>query len=193
MSNELVKWSGGKLVKSPSPVEKCRQAREAALALLRPAPVLPARSRDAESAVVVSAKPGEIVDLPRVCAVHDRPYAARYIRGDDGLLRRGPMIELTETLWMRQYAGNGAQRLILSPGGIVLSDETCPWCGASGFSAIRCGKCGFEICYGRTTGRFFRCRLSCGKQGAIRWDVRASEGVTPDGTRGGGFAMPTGR
>jgi hypothetical protein len=184
MANELVKWNGGSLVKSP--VEKCREARTAALALLRPhelgtRPPLLAGPPD-----VALAKAVEMVDLPRICAVHDRPYAARYIQGTDRVFRRGPMIEVTEELYVRQYARG--QRLDLPAEDIRFVEETCPWCGASGIGAVLCGGCWMEICYGKMAGRFFRCRPSCGWYGNMIWTVRRASGVMPGATNGGGWS-----
>ena len=184
MTNEMVKWNGGSLVKL-SPVEKSRQARAAALALLRPRELETRPPVVAGPPPVALAKAGEIVDLPRICALHDRPYAARYIRDADGVFRRGPMIEVTEAIYLRQYAGSGVRRLAVPAGNIRFVEETCPWCGASGVGAVLCGGCRHEICYGKMAARFFRCRPSCGWHGNMIWTVRGAEGVMPEQTHGG--------
>src|ERR1700679_3592275 len=49
---------------------------------------------------------GGVVDLPRVCAVHDKPYVARYVMGADGRFRHGQTIKVTRALWRVQYEGN---------------------------------------------------------------------------------------
>jgi len=134
-----------------------------------------------------SPRGGEVVDLPRICAVHDRPYAARYVAGTDGRFRHAQTIGVTEALYLGQYADGLNPTRFLNSGD--LGDETCPWCGASGFGSVRCGTCNREICFGKTVGRYFRCRDSCGGQGTMVSEFRAHEGVTPGSTRGG-YAVP---
>jgi hypothetical protein len=185
MAGELVKWSGGKPVRI-SPDTKRRVISEA-LALLTSAPVSPARGNRA-GLPVSALQPGDVVDLARVCAVHDKPYAARYVMGADGRYRRGPMIEVTEALFLRQYAANGVRRVV-RPQQILFAEETCIWCGACGVGSVLCGGCWHEVCYGRMAGRFFRCRSSCGWQGNMIWRARNAEGVTPGETRGGGYGV----
>lgn len=189
MAGELVKWNGGKLVRVSPPVADNRRVVEAALALLRPrgAQTRPPMGR---AVAVASVSAGDPVDLPRICAVHDKPYAARYVMGADGRFRRGPMIEVTEPLYLRQYAGNAIRRRVPTSD---IADETCPWCGASGFGAVLCTGCNFEICYGRTAGRFFRCRTSCGHAGNMAQLPRTHEGVTPCEAHGGSYAVPGGK
>ena len=138
-----------------------------------------------------SPRGGEVVDVPRRCAVHDiRTYAARYILGNDGRFHYAQTIKVTESLYLGQYADNPERRLVPASD---IAEETCPWCGASGFGAVRCGDCGLEICYGRTVGRFFRCRPSCGGQGTMVSEPRSSEGVAPCMSRGGYAAGGRGR
>lgn len=177
MAGELVKWIGGQLVKPKSPGEKRRLIGDA-LALFRPAPVLPARTNGNGSTAIMRA--GDVVDLPRICAVHDRPYAARYVIGADGRYRHAQTIKVTEALFLGQYAGNPHKAVVPCE---ATADETCPWCGASGFGSIRCGVCHCEICYGRTAGLFFRCRPSCPGQGNMVWISEPHEGVKPSETR----------
>ena len=183
MAGELVKWNGGQLVK-PSPVEKCRQAREAAIALLRPhEQTIRARAAGQDMAVSSRPSPGFPVDVPRICAVHFRHgnrhsglYAARYVFGKDGRFRLGSMIALTEGLYMRQYAGNGERFTVPSDD---LGEETCPLCGASGRGSVLCHVCGLEVCYGRTSGNYFRCFPGCGGEGVMKPRARVQHGVTP--------------
>jgi hypothetical protein len=169
MAGELVKWQGGNLAKpkASTALERCRKARAAALAALeRPAvPALPARP-----------SPGLVVDLPRKCALHGGPYAARYVYGDDRRFRLGSMIAVTEGLYLRQYAGNGSGFTVPNND---LGQETCPLCGAFGLGAVLCGSCGLEVCYGRTAGQYFRCHPSCGGQGVMQAKARVQHGVSP--------------
>ena len=173
VANELVKWSGGKILK-PSPVERCRQAREAALALLGQQQV---ETRAGQSGnALARLVPGLPVDLPRMCAVHGKPYAARYIFGKDGRFRLGSMIAVSEALYMRQYAGNGNAATVP---GVELGDETCPLCGASGFGSVLCHVCKAEVCYGRTSANYFRCCPGCKGEGVMKPQARVQHGVTP--------------
>lgn len=183
MSRELVKWLGGKLV--PSPIAENRRVLTEALTLVRPAPL--ARGNAAGLPAFASGEPGQIVDVPRRCAVHeDRIYAARYVRGADGRFHHAQTIKVTEALFLAQYADTTRGAVVP---GRDMADEICPWCGASGFGSVYCGICRFEICYGRTTGRYFRCRPSCPNKGNMTMDNRSHEGVTPKETRGGGYRV----
>jgi hypothetical protein len=181
MAGELVKWSGGKLAK-PSPDERTRQAKEALRALLRPqGETRGAGTEEHCPAAVARLHPGLVVDLPRICALHGCPreqqglYAARYVF-DRGRFRLGSMIAVTEALYMRQYAGN--ENRVAVPGN-ELGQETCPLCGASGYGSVRCGSCGLEVCYGRTSGRYFRCWPGCKGEGVMQARAVVQHGVTP--------------
>jgi len=186
MANELVKWNGGNLIKSPSPVEKSRQAREAAVALLGAQQQrIEVRGEQGQVAVSLRPYPGLPVDVPRICAVHGALghgnshsglYAARYVFGKDGRFRLGSMIALTETLYMRQYAGNGQRLTVPSDD---LGEETCPLCGACGHGSVLCHVCGLEVCYGRSSGTYFRCYPRCGGEGVMKRKARVQVGVTP--------------
>jgi hypothetical protein len=44
----------------------------------------------------------DVLDLIRVCAVHDRPFAARYILNVDGIYRHQGTIRVTEKLYRLQ-------------------------------------------------------------------------------------------
>jgi hypothetical protein len=122
---------------------------------------------------------GEVVDLPRICAVHDKPYAARYITGADGRFHYSQTIRVTEGLYLDQYA-DSETRLY----NVDTADECCPWCGGHGFGSVHCGTCDREICYGKTNGRYFRCRDSCGGQGTMNIHDRPQAGITPSSRRG---------
>lgn len=176
MSGALVKYQGG--VPAPCPIAESRRAISQALALLRPAP---ARSH-APNPAVVATRSDDVVDLPRMCGMHNQPYAARYVIGDDGLYRHAQTIRVTEALYLTQYA-DAAQRALVPTEAIA--DETCPWCGASGFGAVLCRKCRAEVCYGKTAGRFFRCRDSCGHKGSMTSEDRTHKGIVPGIVRRG--------
>ncbi len=172
MSGAMVKWRPG-LPAKLSPEEQQRVISEALELLRRPLPA--PRSHSANLAAA-----GEIADLQRICAVHAMPYAARYIRCADGRFRHAQTIRVTQALYLGQYAENGVRCLVPSED---IIDETCPWCGASGFGAVLCSRCHTEVCYGRTTGSFVRCY--CGHQGHMISEFRSNEGVSPRLVRGG--------
>ena len=179
--NELVKYRGPGGTPSPA-----RRAMDKALEKLRGRGQV--EQRQAETGHIMPARPvrvsiGEVIDLPRICAVHDRPYVARYIAGKDGRFHYAQTIRVTEALYQGQYAEGVHQTL--TSGAVDSTDETCPWCGGHGFASILCKKCGEEICYGRTVGRYFRCRSSCGSEGKMIYENRAHGGITPSlGQRG---------
>ena len=171
MAGALVKWKHV-LPARVSPDEQRRVFSEA-LALLN-SPLPAPRSNPACPAAA-----GEIADLPRMCGVHWMPYAARYVRDGNGRFRHAQTIRVTEALYAGQYAESGCRCRVTSED---IGDETCPWCGASGFGAVLCGNCHTDVCYGRATGSFFRCL--CGHQGHMFSEFRANEGVSPRLARG---------
>jgi hypothetical protein len=173
MAGELVKVerNGGSLVR----VSPAREAMTNALARLRQGGGL-ARPDEAETRVVAPAEAGTIIDLPRICAVHDKPYASRYIRDRNGRFRYAQAIRITERL-CDQYDGHLHDVRMLPREDC--QDETCPWCGAYGFGSILCGACNAEICYGRSNGRYFRCRPSCGDEGLMEASQKPMRGLAP--------------
>jgi hypothetical protein len=107
---------------------------------------------------------GEIIELPRVCAMFDKPYIARYVRGADGLFR------LLETAKFENSTGKRSvpkKRVNLSSSQKASDgpEERCSWCGVSG-APVNCGQCEMWVCSGqlrKQNGRdYFRCRASCG-------------------------------
>lgn len=177
MAGALVKWMGGKLVKPSSALQRCREAIEAAESVLRPQEhAIPARPAAQSVTTPARPYPGLLVDLPRKCSTHGGPYAARYVFGKDGRFSLGSMIAVNEALYMRQYAGN---RNAVTVPGADIGEETCPLCGASGRGAVLCNICGVEVCYGRTSGVYFRCLPSCGAEGVMQRKARVHTGVTP--------------
>jgi hypothetical protein len=130
-------------------------------------------------------RPGDIIDLARICAVHDKPYAARYIADSAGRFSHSQTIRVTEALYLEQYADGGDTLALQSDD---LAEEFCPWCGGHGRGSIRCATCRREICFGRTTGRYFRCRASCGGQGTMVSQARTHAGVRPGSSPKNGFS-----
>jgi len=179
MGKALVKWQ-------PREIEAGNRM-DTALAKLRQGGELETRRGQSALSPAPSGASGEVVDLPRVCAVHDKPYAARYVTGADGRFRYAQTIKVTEALYLEQYADSRNETRLVNSAD--LAEECCPWCGGHGFGSVRCGTCAREICYGKTTGRYFRCRDSCGGQGTMVTEFRTNEGVRPGSPRGG-FAVP---
>jgi hypothetical protein len=185
MSGELVKWKppvSNDSRKVDRALAKLRQS--GALQDVRRADRLETRRGQVLNTNAPSPAKFEITDLPRICAVHDKPYAARYIAGPDGRFRYSQTFKVTEDLYLSQYADSINQTRM---SGEDLAEESCPWCGGHGFGAVRCGSCGNEICYGKTTGRYFRCRDSCGGQGQMVPQSRKLLGAKPKSSLRGGF------
>jgi hypothetical protein len=113
----------------------------------------------------------EVIDLPRICAVHERPYSSRYVRKVSGIYIYSQPIKVTQFLWEGQYDGNEEIRKIPPD---QLGQEICAWCGAHGHGSVICYKCRKEVCYGRcegkTDGKIGRCGPSCGGWGPITTD-----------------------
>src|SRR5580698_5743895 len=104
MAGDLVKL--GRNDQSLVRVSPARDAMSNALARLRQGGGIAKTDR---AQPVVQPPPsharGAIVDLPRICAVHDKPYASRYIRDAKGRFRYAQAIRITDRL-CDQYAAN---------------------------------------------------------------------------------------
>lgn len=161
--NALVKW------RASSPA---RKKMDDALATYKPRPL---EVKAPPQPAPIETTPLTVVDLPRICALHNRFYVARYIREGNGKWKHAQTIRVTEILYHLQYQGNGSGACVEGS----LSDETCPWCGASGFGAVLCSKCHSEICYGLTTLGYFRCRRGCPGKGWIKRLPRIERGAVP--------------
>lgn len=175
MAGELVKWKpAGELAR-----RKIDQALElVGKALESQAPPGKSPVIRTEPVVVVPEAHVEIVDLARVCAVHDRPYAARYQR-IDGRFRLAQTFIVTDMMWQAQYS-NQYDRKFARVSGRDLGDEHCPWCGAhSTFlghpGPVYCTECTARVCYGRTVDNYFRCRASCRCEGKLEATARHEE------------------
>jgi hypothetical protein len=91
MDTNLVKWGGvvseaGR--KMDTALEKMRRHSITARPVEKLRVVVPV------SRVITA----EILDLPRICAVHNRGYVARYIRGDKGNFCYGQTIRVTDAI-----------------------------------------------------------------------------------------------
>jgi hypothetical protein len=180
---ELIRYNGNTstgLVKAG----EARRVMDEALAKMRskdapPAPIIERGTGPTPLPMERNRKPSaqiEEIDLPRVCAVHDRYYVARYLRDPKGNVSFGQTFRVTESLSDQYQAGMAAATIP----GRACREESCPWCGAHGFGAVKCENCGAEVCYGRTDAkRHFHCRPSCGCDGKLTTKRRELKGIHP--------------
>jgi hypothetical protein len=167
MANELVKYI---------PLETKLAVLDELFPARRQSPAL-TRKEEKTLAAACTCSPGGVVDLPRVCAVHDKPYVARYVMGADGRFRHGQTIKVTRALWRGQYEGNENRCVVDSTD---IDDESCAWCGAHGRGGVLCPNCNAEVCRGRMADRYFRCRESCKGKGTAVRAAWAREGLRPE-------------
>jgi hypothetical protein len=131
---------------------------------------------------------GETYELPRVCAMFDKPYLARVIRGADGLFRLADIVKVE--------GGAGAGKGSAAPKAVTLKSSEiskdrqpsrCPWCGAK--SVVFCYACNAWVCRGKTSKRngedYFRCRASCGNEAPITEIRDGFEGSQKEAPRTG--------
>jgi hypothetical protein len=128
---------------------------------------------------------GEVVDLLRVCAVHDRPYIARYIKAPDGRYHYSQTIQVTNRSHREQYKATSTGILVASTD--LVGEESCAWCRArgdevGGSKSVLCHGCHVEICFGRTTADgYFHCRPNCGSHGQLGRPIhRPQQGFRPE-------------
>jgi hypothetical protein len=188
MSGELEKWRGGLPASLETMIERWRGQREL---------VKFSQRHEAESAeqyrepqqqtanhvvqpvtsqlVVPPGAVGELIWLPRLCAVTGEFWYASYIRNADRRFHFGETARLP-----RHSAKN------LSPDAARLSEfincsrECCPCCGATyrGWSGPVYCHCGSKVCFGRTTeDDYFRC--CCGVEGQLHPVPFHEVGFTP--------------
>lgn len=134
----------------------------------------------ARSAHVARIAAAETVDVPRVCAVHDKPYIATFQRGPNGWR----LLKTTRTKSAVRAGNTAPVTIYLSKIDPASPLEVCAWCGTPGstfqgkrLSAINC-ECGDFICLGRKQGSFFQCRDSCNASGEIGGNWISSQGTT---------------
>jgi hypothetical protein len=190
MSESLEKWRGNLPATLENRIEEWRRRRAQELAL-RP-PRLPdamdVRSRGGNSTVPMER--GSVIDLPRVCAVHDQLWCARYIRRSSKPFEYSLSVHASERLRQIQYAADNARVL---PAGFRTGIEECPWCGAftpdGSMGAAFCYKCKARVCYGRTSrSGYIYCRASCGSEGQLMRCDEPEIGVIPELRRYGNAA-----
>ena len=125
------------------------------------------KSLQAGARSITPASAGEIYDLPRSCAVSDKPYLARYARGDGGLFSLAGMVKLERTAGAGKASAAPKVALALSQISRDSPVERCPWCGVESY-LVYCPACDTYVCAGRVSkrreGSYFRCRSSCGRE-----------------------------
>jgi hypothetical protein len=180
MGGELIRYNGDQ--HSLSKVSVARRTMDLALATLRDAaPTVIEAAREQPYQILPPRQSrtgsGAVLDMPRVCAVHDRLYVSRYVQSVDGFFHYGQGIRITSKS-SDQYGPD-----MDDPGSFPssdLDDEICPWCGASGLGAVLCLRCKADVCYGRTiSDTVFHCRESCGHSGRITSQPRSIRGLRP--------------
>jgi hypothetical protein len=127
-------------------------------------------AKSAAKSAPVTTGANEVIELPRVCGMFDKPWIARYVRGERGLFR------LMDTAKPESDAGRGkgsaAKDVTLKTSQIARESEQerCPWCGVKG-APILCEACSSWVCRSQVSerdgGKYFRCRASCGSEGGL--------------------------
>lgn len=128
----------------------------------------------------------EILQIGFVCAELDFPFKGVFRRTDDGIYR----LRKTEQLNPLEGAPAGIENFLDVDANLM--DPTgfqCPWCQASGesrengtdqnYQYCQCGGCSMFVCTGRSKGKNFNCRDSCGHSGVISGHIKemhAAEG-----------------
>ena len=107
MGNEIQKWTPRE-----GRIAELRRYQETRLQVKTNSRLIPANNL-----------PGEVIDLLRICAVHDKPYVARYILGADGVYRFSQTIQITKRSHRDQYEGNAQSHLVDSRN--FAGDEAC--------------------------------------------------------------------
>jgi hypothetical protein len=123
---------------------------------------------------------GEVIEMPRVCSVFDKPYIARYKRRADGSLM---LLDVQPVQTVATSGKESAAKITVAHKEIDGSNERCPWCSAKGLGF--CESCASWTCSGGLTKQqggddFFRCRASCGSKNEIdivpdTWTVAGRE------------------
>jgi len=150
---------------------------------------------------------GETYDLPRACAMFDKPYLAQYTRGPGGSFIFAGAVKPESR--SGDGSGNAAPSVKIDAREIRRDSraaERCAWCGVKG-EVIYCERCGAWVCPGRMTKRngadYFRCRASCGEEGSVvavnvEWHGSKSQAphgenrraLPPGNVSGGALAKP---
>jgi hypothetical protein len=157
---------GNELVKSSRDTAANRCKIEAALELVgQTLPPLPA--------------PADSCELSCVCAVHDKPYALRFVRQASGLFRLVESVKVQPVELVMAEGGETGRRSgieYLRLDEFERGSTRCAWCGDRSYHYCR-NNCGALVCGGRMRGRTFRCRASCGAEW-VGEPLREVEAVT---------------
>jgi hypothetical protein len=174
MASELVKVSRHDLALPAK--SDARRVMDEALARLRPSVEI--EKRQSQSIIIRPSRMNavDVIDLPRLCSVHDRFYVARYVRGSGGRFGHAQTFRMTEALRDQYESGAKSPDTMASAN---CAEEACAWCGAHGLGAVRCGTCRVEVCYGRTVGKYFQCTKRCGGKGKMKSSQREQKGICP--------------
>jgi hypothetical protein len=119
----------------------------------------------------VATDANEVIELPRVCGMFDKPWIARYVRGERGLFRLMDTAK-PDSSEVRGKGSAAAKDVTLKTSQITRDSEQerCPWCGVKG-ALILCEACSSWVCRSQVTERngenYFRCRASCGSEGGL--------------------------
>jgi hypothetical protein len=143
-----------------------------ALAIIDRKPLI---QRPAQPTIQVHEPTVGALDLPRVCALHQRPYVSRYI-SDGREFHYAQSIRMTDSLLNGQYNELEVQSFDTA----YLEHEHCPWCGAysdSWTGPIACTGCCRLLCFGTTVRDYFRC--PCGKESRLIGGDRGESGFVP--------------
>jgi hypothetical protein len=130
---------------------------------------------------------GEVLWLPRLCAVTREGWVHSYISDGRGRFSPGESIRMPEMRW-QQFKRNAVLNVV-DVGD--MSHEECPWCGATcrGWNGpVLCTACRALVCFGRTTANdCFHCHPGCGKEGQLVPTERKEFGFVP-ALHGGGHS-----
>lgn len=136
----------------------------------------------ARSSIQANSHTGEVAELPRVCAMFDKPYIARYARGERGMFRCLGTVKLEAGTTAGAGKGSAAGKPVTLKFAEISRDsepERCAWCGVKG-ELIFCDNCGAWVCRSQVSQRdgkdYFRCRASCGSEGFLTTTTQGYEG-----------------
>lgn len=114
----------------------------------------------------------DAVELPRRCSMNGNLYMSRYVLVN-GVLRYVQSIRWYRGINEVKYLSGAS---VTVPGSQI-GEEQCPWCRAVGWGALRCGRCGSLVCWGKTVGDWMRCY--CGDEGRLITESFDEQGVIP--------------
>lgn len=124
----------------------------------------------------------EVIEAPRVCAMFDKPWVARYIRGERGLFRLMDTVKPDSGNTAGAGKGSAAEKPVTLKSAEISRDsepERCAWCGIKG-KPVFCENCEAWVCRSQVSERdgkeYFRCRASCASEGFLTTTTQEYEG-----------------